>query len=44
MVWFVYILLCSDNSFYVGHTEDIEKRVVTHNAGKGAIYTACAGR
>jgi putative endonuclease len=38
--WFVYILRCSDNSFYVGHTQDIAQRVATHNAGKGARWTA----
>jgi predicted GIY-YIG superfamily endonuclease len=40
MQWFAYILLCSDDSYYVGHTEDPEARVTLHNAGKGASYTA----
>jgi predicted GIY-YIG superfamily endonuclease len=40
MSWFVYILKCSDNSFYVGHTENIENRLITHNNGKGAKHTA----
>jgi predicted GIY-YIG superfamily endonuclease len=40
MSWFVYILKCSDGSYYVGHTEDIKKRVTVHNASKGAQYTA----
>ena len=39
MQWFTYILLCSDNSFYVGHTENLMKRIEVHNAGQGAIYT-----
>lgn len=38
--WFVYILQCSDNSFYTGYTEDIQKRLDTHNAGMGLTYTA----
>lgn len=38
MIWFVYILLCSDNSFYIGITNDIPKRVILHNSGKGSKY------
>jgi predicted GIY-YIG superfamily endonuclease len=38
--WFVYILQCSDGSYYVGHTEDLRSRTATHNRGAGAIYTA----
>ena len=41
MQWATYILLCTDGSSYVGHTEDVQLRIVTHNAGKGACYTAC---
>lgn len=41
MTWYVYILLCADNSFYVGHTDDIEERVDRHNQGRGAMWTAC---
>jgi predicted GIY-YIG superfamily endonuclease len=40
MSWFIYILLCSDGSLYVGYTKDLEQRVATHNAGKGAAHTA----
>ena len=40
MTGFIYILLCSDGSYYVGHTEDLEQRLAAHNAGKGAIYTS----
>lgn len=38
-MWFVYILLCQDNSFYCGSTNDLEKRFETHKAGKGGRYT-----
>jgi len=38
MPWFTYILLCSDGSYYVGITNDLEKRVVLHNSGKGSKY------
>ena len=36
---FVYILLCADGSLYTGWTTDLEKRLKTHNEGKGAKYT-----
>jgi putative endonuclease len=41
--WFVYILECADNTLYVGTTNDIEKRVIKHNTGKGAKYTRGRG-
>lgn len=37
--YFVYILLCADGSFYTGTSNDVKKRVKTHNSGKGAKYT-----
>jgi putative endonuclease len=36
---FVYIVKCSDNTFYTGYTTDLNKRIETHNKGKGAKYT-----
>lgn len=38
---YVYILRCSDMTLYTGWTNDLEKRVATHNKGKGAKYTKC---
>jgi len=35
----MYILECSDGSYYVGSTWDLEKRVWEHNEGLGAKYT-----
>jgi len=29
--WFLYILRCKDGSFYTGVTNDLDKRVKTHN-------------
>ncbi len=29
--FFVYILKCSDCSYYTGHTDDLEKRISEHN-------------
>ena len=37
---FVYILQCTDGSFYVGCTQDVDLRVKAHNEGKGAVFTA----
>ena len=36
---YVYILRCNDNSLYTGWTNNLEKRLKTHLAGKGAKYT-----
>ncbi len=36
---YVYILLCSDNTLYTGWTNNLEKRIKTHNDAKGAKYT-----
>ena len=36
---YVYIIRCSDNTYYTGYTTDIERRVREHNTGKGAKYT-----
>jgi len=39
-VWFVYIVKCSDESFYTGIATDINQRVHEHNSSKkGAKYT-----
>lgn len=37
--YYMYVLLCSDGSFYGGFTNEVHKRVQTHNQGKGAKYT-----
>ena len=37
--WFVYILECSDGTFYTGSTNDLSRRLETHNSGNGARYT-----
>ena len=40
MSYFIYILECADTSFYVGSTNNIEKRLHQHNFLKsGAHYT-----
>lgn len=39
MTYFVYMLLCQDGSFYLGSTDDVQKRFAKHQLGKGASYT-----
>lgn len=36
---FFYVLECGDGSYYAGYTNDLDKRIRTHNEGKGAKYT-----
>ena len=38
-MWFVYLLKCFDNSIYCGITNNLEKRIKTHNVGKASKYT-----
>ena len=35
----VYILRCSDGSLYTGWTNNLEKRLKSHQEGRGAKYT-----
>jgi len=36
---YVYIVRCKDSTLYTGWTNNLEKRVMEHNNGKGAKYT-----
>ena len=36
--WCVYILECSDGTYYTGVTNDIENRMKVHAEGKGSKY------
>lgn len=36
---FTYLLRCSDGSLYCGWTNDLQKRLDSHNAGTGGKYT-----
>ncbi len=38
--WCVYILRCRDGTLYTGITNDLERRLAAHAAGRGARYTA----
>ncbi len=35
----VYILQCSDGTLYTGWTNNIQRRILAHNSGRGAKYT-----
>lgn len=36
---YTYILSCADGSFYTGWTNNLERRLAAHSAGKGGKYT-----
>ncbi len=36
----MYILECCDNSYYVGSTKDLKRRLSQHQHGKGSVYTS----
>lgn len=36
---FTYIVECADHTLYTGWTNDLEKRMKSHNEGRGAKYT-----
>ena len=36
---YTYIVECKDKTLYTGWTNDLQKRIKTHNDGKGAKYT-----
>jgi putative endonuclease len=37
--YFIYLLECSDGSFYTGQTRSLALRLRQHNAGEGGSYT-----
>jgi len=39
MPYYVYVLLCEDDSYYTGYARDIDLRVRQHMRGVGAKYT-----
>ena len=39
MPWYVYILRCGDGTLYTGATDDVDRRLAAHRAGRGAKYT-----
>lgn len=39
MKGWMYILECSDGTYYTGSTKYLERRILEHNNGEGANYT-----
>ncbi len=37
---YVYILQCSDGSYYTGSTKDLDRRLLEHQNSYGARHTA----
>jgi len=37
--WFLYILRCSNDTYYTGVTKDLKRRLKMHNDGKASKYT-----
>ncbi|MFC0206085.1 GIY-YIG nuclease family protein [Novosphingobium soli] len=40
MAFHTYILRCGDGSYYVGHTDDLDRRIAQHRTGALGGYTA----
>ena len=40
---YTYMVKCKDGTLYTGWTNNLEKRIEDHNAGKGAKYTKSRG-
>ncbi len=38
--FFVYLLWCADGTYYVGHTDELERRVAQHGLGEVEGYTS----
>ena len=38
--FFAYMLLCADQSYYTGHTDDLENRIAQHHEGGVSGYTS----
>jgi putative endonuclease len=37
-IYFVYIVRCFNDSYYIGYTNDLNERIRRHNSGYGAKY------
>lgn len=40
MAFYVYLLRCSDGSYYAGHTDNIEMRMAQHQSATVRCYTS----
>ena len=37
--WLVYVVRCADGSLYTGITNNLDRRLQSHNAGRASRYT-----
>jgi len=42
-MYYVYLLICDDNSLYTGITTDLARRLREHKAGSASHYTSAHG-
>jgi predicted GIY-YIG superfamily endonuclease len=40
MAFWLYMLQCADQSYYIGHTDGLEKRISEHESGELRGYTS----
>ena len=40
MSFWIYIIQCSDDSYYTGHTDNLDHRIAMHQQGEIAGYTS----
>ena len=40
MSFWVYMLQCANQSYYIGHTDDLQKRISEHESGGLSGYTS----
>ena len=40
MPFYTYILRCANDTYYTGHTDDLDRRMAQHSAGEASAYTA----
>ena len=39
MTFWAYVVRCADDSYYTGHTDNLERRIGQHNLGEISGYT-----
>ena len=37
--YYIYIIKCKNGSYYIGHTNDLKRRMKDHQAGYGSKFT-----
>ncbi len=42
--YYIYVLLCADQTLYCGFTDNVERRFKTHQTYRGAKYTRVKSR